>query len=85
MRIADGGDQREEDRKSRFPFQVITSHYQPGLLTKRLQTCVEGGHKPVSTYFCCLFAVVDTDEGKKKRALTPQNKTTQVTEGKNLI
>lgn len=41
--------QEEEDRKPGFLYQVITSHYQPGVLTKRLQTCVEEGHKLLST------------------------------------
>lgn len=48
MRDSDGGGQ-EEDRKPGFLFQVITSHYQPGLFTKRLQTCVEEDRKLLST------------------------------------
>lgn len=48
----DNGSRRRRnmtERKPGFLFQVITSHYQPGLHTKRLQTCVEEGHKLVST------------------------------------
>lgn len=39
----------ENDRKPGFLIPVTTSHYQAGLFTKRLQTCVEGDHKLVST------------------------------------
>ena len=48
MGISDRG-QEERDRRPRFLFQVITSHYLPGVYTKRLQTYVEEDCKPVST------------------------------------